>query len=157
MERISLSVIDRLIDQDPRTSTEAPLNHAQSVRAHKESVRRDLEWLLNTRRIAEPPPESLREVNRSLYLYGLPDFTTYSIANPKDQARLIRFLQSAVKQFEPRLSNARLVAIENTESKSRKLRFRIEALLLMDPLPEHVTFDTVLQLTTGQVEVKDAG
>lgn len=157
MERVNLSILDRLIDLDPRTSTEIPLTHGQSARAYKDSVRRDLEWLLNTRRIAEPPSESLREVNRSLYIYGLPDFSAYSLANPKDQTKLVRFLQATLKLFEPRLSNTRLIPLEAPGLNTRTLRFRIEALLLMDPVPEHVAFDTVLQLTSGEYEVKDAG
>lgn len=157
MERVNLSVLDRLIDLDPRTSTEVPLTHAQSARVYKDSVRRDLEWLLNTRRIAEPPSESLREVNKSLYVYGLPDFNSYSLANPKDQNKLVRFLQATLKIFEPRLSNPRLIPLEAAGVNTRTLRFRIEALLLMDPVPEHVAFDTVMQLTSGEYEVKDAG
>ena len=39
---ITLSVLDRLIDHDPRTSTEAPSQRAESVRKLKNSLRRDL-------------------------------------------------------------------------------------------------------------------
>ncbi|MGH9631418.1 MAG: type VI secretion system baseplate subunit TssE [Bryobacteraceae bacterium] len=157
---VTLSVVDRLIDDDPRTSTETPLTRAQSVRMLKNAVRRDLEWLLNTRRIAEEPDESLQEVSRSLYAYGLPDFTHYSLNNPKDQTKLLRFLQSTIKTFEPRLASVRIIPIEDTTTGSRTLRFRIEGLLLMDPAPENISFDTVLQLTTGVYQVKgdsDAG
>jgi type VI secretion system protein ImpF len=150
---ITLSVLDRLIDQDPRTSTEAPSQRAESVRKLKSSLRRDLEWLFNTRRI-NPEPEALREVNRSLYTYGVPDFSAYSIASPKDQSRLIRVLQNAVRLFEPRLANVRVIPGEITTIGTRRVRFRIEGLLMMDPAPEHVSFDTVLQLNNGQYQVK---
>jgi len=36
----------------------------------------------------------------------------------------------------------------------RQLRFSIQALLKMDPSPERVSFDTVLEVTTGQYAVK---
>ena len=36
----------------------------------------------------------------------------------------------------------------------RVLRFQIEALLKMDPAPEQVLFDTVLQLNSGEYQVK---
>ena len=77
---VTLAVLDRLIDREPENRVEAPLSRAQSVRLLKSAVRRDLEWLLNTRRIADEPEEGFREVNRSLYLYGLPDFSAYSMA-----------------------------------------------------------------------------
>jgi predicted component of type VI protein secretion system len=34
------------------------------------------------------------------------------------------------------------------------LRFRIEGLARIDPAPEQVTFDTVLELTSGEYQVK---
>ncbi len=50
---VTLSVIDRLIDQEPERKLEPPLSRAQSVRDLKAAVRRDLEWLLNTRKTIE--------------------------------------------------------------------------------------------------------
>jgi type VI secretion system protein ImpF len=152
-----LSVFDRLIDADPRISSEAPLTRAQSVRALRDAVRRDLEWLLNTRQVAFPPPEGLRELNRSVYVYGLPDYTGYNLGSAAAETKLTRQLQSALKFFEPRLAKVRVAPIEPLAANTRTFRFRIEALLMMDPAPEHISFDTVLQLTTSQYEVQNAG
>jgi len=154
---VSLSVLDRLIDYEPQNSQEAPPTRSQSVRLLKEGVRRDLEWLLNTRLVAVAPDEKLREVGKSVYAYGLPDFTIYSLSSPNDRTKLVRHLQTAIKQFEPRLARVRVVPLEAAEAASRTLRFRIEAMLLMDPAPELISFDTVLQLSTGQCEVSNAG
>lgn len=151
---VTLPIIDRLIDQDPQTSAEAPMTRAQSVRALKAGLKRDLEWLLNSRRIAEEPDESLEELNSSVYTYGVPDLTSFSIASAKDQNRLLRALQDSVKLFEPRLANVRIIPIESAELSIHTLRFRIEGLLLMDPAPEHVSFDTVLELTSGECAIK---
>jgi len=152
-----LSVFDRLIDADPRSSSEAPFTRAQSVRILRDAVRRDLEWLLNSRQVAFPPSEGLRELNRSVYVYGLPDFTAYNLGSAAAETKLTRQLQSALKFFEPRLAKVRVVPIEPLVTKTRTFRFRIEALLMMDPAPEHISFDTVLQLTTNQYEVQNAG
>jgi len=154
---VTLSVLDRLIDQEPESSTEAAPTRSESVRRLREALRRDLEWLLNTRRIAVPPDESLKETNRSLYVYGLPDFASYSIKSPQDKAKLVRSIHAAVKQFESRLANVRVLPVEETATGTRSLHFRIEGLLLMDPAPEHISFDTVLELTSGEYEVSDAG
>ena len=154
---VTLSVLDRLIDNDPRTPGEPPLTRLQSVRQLREAVRRDLEWLLNTRRVAVPPPESLRELNRSVYAFGIPDFSGFSTAAPAGQAKLLRQLQAAVKIFEPRLASVRVALLETGRPSAGKLRFRIEAMLVMDPAPEHISFDTVLELTSGEYEVANAG
>ena len=154
---VTLSVFDRLVDAEPRNQREAALTRSQSAHQLKEAVRRDLEWLLNTRVVAVPPDSRLCEVNRSVYAYGLPDFTAYSIANPEDQSRLIRHLQNAIKIFDPRLDKVRIVPLNVDITNTRVLRFRIEALLLMPPAPEHISFDTTLQLTSGEYEVANAG
>ena len=157
---VTLSVLDRLIDTDPKNSTEAPLRPAQTHRQLKEGLRRDLEWLLNTRRIAEEPDEALKEVNRSLYVFGLPDFSSYSLASPKDQAKLLRVIQSAIKIFEPRLTNVRLLALEVPTSGLQALRLRIEGMLRVGAEPEYVSFDTLVELRSGACKVRgetDAG
>jgi type VI secretion system protein ImpF len=106
------------------------------------------------------PDEALKEVNRSLYVYGLPDFSSYSLASSKDQARLLRVIQSTIKTFEPRLSNVRIVAVEIPSSGLQALRLRIEGMLNVGPAPEYVSFDTLVELRSGICKVKgetDAG
>ena len=154
---VTLSVLDRLIDEDPKSPrvAEVPMTRAESLRALRAGVRRDLEWLLNTRRCPEEPDSTLTETENSVYSYGLPDFSTYAIASPKDQSKLVRGLQAAVKLFEPRLANVKVIPIEVNPKGLRTMRIRIEGLLMMDPAPEHISFDTTLQLTTGDFSVKD--
>jgi type VI secretion system protein ImpF len=150
---VTLSVLDRLIDNDPGTSSEAPLSRSLSAKAMRKAVERDLEWLLNTRRIFLEPDESLKEVNESLYVYGLPDFSTYAIASPADRGKLMRQLVSAIKNFEPRLLNTRIVPVESARTGIQELRFRIEGLLDVDPAPEPVSFDTVVELRSSTCRV----
>ena len=146
---VTLSVLDRLIDREPSFQVEAPLTRSQSVRAMKAAVQRDLEWLLNTRRIFQEPDESLTEVKRSLYMYGLPDFTSYAMASREDAKKLGRELLAAVKLFEPRLIDVRIVPLDAANTGIQELRFRIEGLLAMDPAPEAVSFDTVIELRSS--------
>jgi len=79
------------------------------------------------------------------------------MSTPAEQTRLLRRLEIAVKLFEPRLANIKVVPVEAGLITSRRLRLRIVGMLLIDPAPEHVTFDTVLELTSGQYEVQNAG
>jgi hypothetical protein len=68
------SILDRLLDYDPKVATE-PVRDRLSVRQIKDAVIRDLENLLNTRRQILVPPPEYHEVHSSLYMYGLQDFT----------------------------------------------------------------------------------
>ena len=148
-------LLDRLIDSDPKTSVEAPATPAQSVRTFKAAVRRDLEWLLNTRRIAEPVPEQLTEVTRSVYTYGLPDISSMSRDALDTQVKLLRQVERTLTQFEPRLARIRVSMVEDEgEGARRELRFMIQGTLRMDPNPEQVVFDTVLEISSGEYEVK---
>ncbi|NUN00538.1 MAG: type VI secretion system baseplate subunit TssE [Bryobacteraceae bacterium] len=105
---ITQSVLDRLIDREPDSQAERPPTRPQSVRQLKAAVRRDLEWLLNTRRNPEAAPDAASELVHSLYVYGLPDITSFSLNSTKDQNRLAWLLENAIKEFEPRLKAVRV-------------------------------------------------
>ncbi len=152
--RITPSIVDRLLDFEPRVSSEAPKSRSQSLRELKQSVRRDLEWLLNTRHTADKIPEGLEEVNRSIASYGLPDFTGLSSKNSDDRKSLIRSIETALRTFEPRFMNLK-VELEEVDSVQRGVKFRIQATLRVEPTPEPVVFDTVLQVGSGEFKVEE--
>jgi type VI secretion system protein ImpF len=150
---VTLSVLDRLIDDEPKNRSEVPLTRAQSVRLMKAALRRDLEWLLNTRRTIDPAPESARETARSVYHYGFADTSSKSVLSSRDQNDLVREMESTLATFETRLKRAR-VRLEPVQGGVRALRFVIEGLLCMDPSPEPVVFDTLFELGKGEYEVR---
>jgi type VI secretion system protein ImpF len=124
------------------------------IRELKRAVARDLEALLNTRQEAlEELPESLEEVRRSLVTYGLPDFTSASLLSSRDRARIRRALEDTIAAFEPRLERVR-ISLEESERSERAMHFRVEGWLRVEPSPEAVAFDTVLQLTTREYTVQ---
>jgi type VI secretion system protein ImpF len=154
---VQQSLLDRLIDRDPRSSSEAPLTWAESVRQLKASLRHDLEWLLNTRRIPSPAPESFEELQRSLYHFGFPDITSLSRDSRDVRTRLMRQVEDTITTFEPRLESVRVTLAEADDDGKRQLRFLIEGLLRMEPNPEQVMFDTVLEISSGEYHVKGDG
>lgn len=149
---IGLSVIDRLIDEDLRLP-EKQLTRSESLRKLRDAVRRDLEWLLNTRQPAQLPAED-SELANSLYLYGLPDISSMSSKDTRDQQRLVRAIQDAISKFEPRIASPRVTLLASGEEKLPVLRFLIEGMLRTDPNPENVSFDTVLELSSGEYKIQ---
>jgi type VI secretion system protein ImpF len=145
------SVLDRLIGDDAEVSS---ITRSRSVRDLKAAVRRDLEWLLNTRAIAIPPPESLNEVRESVYTYGVSDITSLSADDPKARARLRSMIEEAIRVFEPRLMGVQVTESSLLTREARQLRFSIQAILKMDPTPERISFDTVLDVSRQQYVVK---
>lgn len=150
---ITNSVLDRLIDLEPESALENTLSRAQSVRLLRSAVRRDLEWLLNTRRNAAIPEEGAPEINRSMLVFGLPDLSSLSMTTAADRNKLTRQVAAAIAVFEPRLVGVQVSVVETSDVSRKDVRMRIEAMLRMDPVPEPVSFDTVLELKTGNCRV----
>ena len=152
------SLLDRLTDTEPKSNVEGRTGYLESVRHFKAGLQRDLEWLLNTRRIPVPAPDELEELQRSVYHYGLPDLTSVSRDSPEARDRLLRRVEDAIALFEPRLANVHIFMMEmEGEQHRRELRFHVEGTLLMDPNPEQVVFDTVLHFASGEYEIEGAG
>ena len=88
-------------------------------------------------------------MNRSAYTYGLPDLSSLTMVASGDRNRLVRQILATINLFEPRLTNVRLVMVEDSGSAKKDVRLRVEAMLRMDPVPEPITFDTVIELKSG--------
>ena len=151
---VTVSVLDRLIDHEPGASREAVSSRSKNLNRLKEAVRRDLEWLLNTRKSVTGQMTDSPELNRSLDTYGLPDFTNYGTDDVDDQRKMRSAIQEAIRIFEPRLQDV-LVTLQPSQSSDRLLHFRIDARLKVEPDPEPICFDTTLQLVSGEYEVKE--
>jgi type VI secretion system protein ImpF len=149
---ITPSIIDRLVDLDPRNPNEAAKSRLQGLRELKQSVRRDIECLLNARISDHDLPEDMEEIRKSLMYYGVPDFTGVGAKDPGEQMRMTEAIQKAIEIFEPRFVGLK-VSLEPVNELDKQLRFRIEADLNIEPAPEPVVFDTVLQSGNGEFSV----
>jgi type VI secretion system protein ImpF len=155
IKNIQQGLLDRLIDTEPLSRVEAPMTRAESLRQFRLAVKRDLEWLLNTTRMPIEVPESCEEVNRSVLFFGLPDIASISLQSAGDEQRLLRSLEAAIEMFEPRLARARVTSRDPYSTTQQAITFHVEAMLLIDPAPERISFDTVLEITKGAYSVKE--
>jgi type VI secretion system protein ImpF len=153
-QTVTVSVLERLIDREPANQAEAPPTRSHSVRLLKASLRRDLEWLLNSRRNPEAAGSEYKELEKSVYNFGLADVTSLNWESNRDRVRLTRMIEQTLALFEPRVQRLKVVPLESGSGPQHVLRFQIEGLLDMDPAPEHISFDTVLQLSSGEYQVK---
>ncbi|MCB2181947.1 MAG: type VI secretion system baseplate subunit TssE [Desulfobulbaceae bacterium] len=145
------SILDRLIDREPNVSHE-PVQEGFSAGQIKDAVARDLENLLNTRRSILVPPAPYPEVNNSLFVYGLPDFTSRNPGNVSVRSQLRLEIEKTIARFEPRLKNI-TVHIDSPASGSRELKFRITGVLVVDPISEPVVFDTKYDLNRSNYSI----
>jgi type VI secretion system protein ImpF len=145
---VTQSVLDRLMQVD-----DWPATRAQSLRYFREALKRDVEWLLNTRR---PPIENIGKFERAratMVNYGLSDITALGLSSASDQKRLRKALEQCLREFEPRLTDV-VVTLEESQTADRRLRFHVQGLMRINPAPEEISFDTVLELSSGEYTVK---
>ncbi len=147
------SVLDRLTDFEPGQSSDAPVTRDESERAFRRAVQRDVEWLLNTRRSMLRAGAAQPETHASVLEYGLRDTTGVLIAGSDGPEQLLTFVRDSLRRFEPRLTN--VVVSLRDQNHPLEVRFAIHATLRMDPTPEQIVFDTVLEVSSGAYEVED--
>ena len=127
-----------------------------SMRQLRESVLRDLAWLLSTSSYDTDRSLSLwPEVERSVFNFGLPSMAGLGIAG-FDAAAAAARLQKAIETFEPRLSHVHVTS--ETESGSMDLNalvFRVDAELWGQPTPQRMLLRTQIDVESADVVITD--
>lgn len=117
----------------------------------EESITRDLEMLLNTRREEFLIPPEFEETAASVANFGVPDVTKCgSLRNTPEQAKLCRWLEEAIRNFEPRLKNV-VVRVVDRENVTPVLKFRVEA--KAEFASDRLAFEVGLKRDTGEMVV----
>lgn len=154
-KKLRPSIIERLMDNEPHNQTENDPDRYQLVKQLRDSVRRDLENLLNTRYHVIEPPEELLQLDKSLLNYGLPDLATVNIIDINKRQKFIKKLEKTLIEFEPRFKSVKVSYLDNKDHADHTLRFRIDAEIYAEPLPEVVIFDSILESVTRAVSVQE--
>lgn len=153
------SLLDRLLDDHPEESREPAWREVQVVRVLKMSLCRDLQNLLNAHRLLARIPDAYAELKTSLLNYGLPDLQSMEVREDHDLGLLCRLIEESIQAFEPRLHGVRVRPVIDAEGKKpidRRVRFEIEAVLVVEPLQEPVLFSTALDVSSGEFAVEGA-
>lgn len=152
-ELLQPSLLDRLADDEPGKEIESREQRVLSFRRLKQSVIRDLQWLLNAGCLESTQDLSgYPYVKQSVLNFGIPDFTGIA-ASAVDRATIERVLRQAILDFEPRIHKTSLKVRAKPGGEHNTLVFEIEGELWAQPLPERLYLKTVLDLELGNVEV----
>lgn len=159
-ERLQPSLLDRLTDDEPTQTREAQDKRVLSWSRLRQSVLRDLGWLLNATALeAVQDLQGAPYAARSVINYGMPNLSGVA-ASGIDVHALERRLRQAIVDFEPRLlpNSLKIRVISATDQMNvNALSFLIEADLWAQPLPTHLFIRSVLDLETGHVDVVEGG
>jgi type VI secretion system protein ImpF len=152
--RVQSPLLDRLIDDAPDQQRDPPVSAGDSLVALRNSVRRDLEALLNARRRWRSWPAHMTQLATSPLGYGIPDFASGAFNEARRREELRSEIEETIRRFEPRFLSVRVHLVDTQERLETTLRLRIEAMLHAEPAPEAVTFDTLVDPTTDEVVVR---
>lgn len=151
--RLRLSFLDRLLLDPEGEDDLSPLR--EMARLH-DAVRRDLEFLLNSRRFCQSWPRAASEIDTSVLAFGLADIYSQAMATETQRETFRTTMEEAIRRFEPRFRSVQVTILENTEELDRTLRFRIQAVLTVDADGEPVIYDSTLDPALRSFTVTDA-
>ncbi len=160
-ERLQPSLLDRLTDEDPTQRVEPRERRTLSPTQLRESVRRDLGWILNTTHLAATFP-TIAEYPLaacSVLNFGIPDLAGRTVSG-LDLAAAEGMLRQAIWDFEPRLARGSVVVrgiADPREMSHNAVSFAIEADLWARPFPQRLSLVTELDLEDGHIAVRTAG
>ncbi|MHC4959423.1 MAG: type VI secretion system baseplate subunit TssE [Planctomycetota bacterium] len=158
----TLSVLDRLLDDDPSfQQDESQLDYSSGLEKHRRAVLRDLQWLLNARMATRPDWSSGRRkknadaVQETVLRFGLPDITTLDLKSEQQREHLRGCLRDTIERFEPRLDFVS-VSINADAADGGRTNFKVTARLKVDPEPLKLTFDATVLWKNRSVEVNSS-
>jgi type VI secretion system protein ImpF len=139
------SILDRLA---PREDERGARRSADTI---EDSILRDLEMLLNTRREEFLIPPEFEQTATSIVNFGVPDLAKCgSLRSGPEQTKLCRWIEDAIRAFEPRLCNV-AVRVVDRENVTPVLRFRVEA--KAELTARRVAFELGLKRDNGELAV----
>jgi type VI secretion system protein ImpF len=142
------SIITQSLWQRLCENEELPTAHAAAARFLKESIRRDLEDLLNTRRPLARELEGYDLARSSVVNYGLEDLSSFYPSSGNSAQDIQQAVRRCIAEFEPRLVGVSVV-VENSDPNRHEIRLHIEATLPIYPSAEKVSFDSMLDVASG--------
>ncbi|PZO74676.1 MAG: type VI secretion system baseplate subunit TssE [Mesorhizobium amorphae] len=153
-ETLHRSLLDRLVDLDPDWSEDRPKSVGTQMDEIRESFRRDLESLLNTRRPPDSPPDALPELNDALVSFGVDGFYITALVTAQQREEFAQRLENRIRLFEPRFESVRVSVLPARNAAERSLRLRIEAAYVAAEGFPPVAFETAVDPSTQRILVE---
>jgi type VI secretion system protein ImpF len=157
-ERLKPSLLDRLTDDAPSETREGLRERFATARSLRDSVVRDLAWLLNSVRLSSVQDlAAYPYAAKSVLNFGLPDLAGRTLSSI-DVSALESELRQALLDYEPRLiADTVRVSVQDVANEvgPNNMQFTIEAMLSAYPAPLGLWLRTEIDLETGDVSIAD--
>lgn len=159
-DRLLPSLLDRLTDNQPNKKEEIRDSRLADISSLRESVLRDLEWLMNSINLEHQFnfTGDYAELKSTVINYGMPGLSG-STMNNHDKLQIQKIIKECLRSFEPRiLKNTLKVNFIDSESldNPHAIAFEIHGTLWGNPMPEALFLRTELDLEIGEIKVTEA-
>jgi type VI secretion system protein ImpF len=134
-----------------RVTTRAPITEAELRRL----VGSDISALLNTINLASAEDlTDAPEVRKSILNFGFPDLARISI-DENDVFGVAKQLETALRDFEPRLAHGSIKARRDktVSAEELRVRFLVSAELRVEPVGVPMEFIAELELDSGKIKI----
>lgn len=148
--RLQPPLLDRLLDTSGKTQP----SH-QVLRQLRESVRRDLEYLLNTRYRCVSPPDRQGHLRGAVVNFGIPDLSTINMTSGTSRNDFCRLLERSILAQDPRIRTVKVSSDQQINLQDPCVHFRVEAVLHTHIAPELIVFDSTLNPVSQAVAVAE--
>lgn len=162
IDRLQPCLLDRLFDEEPRRLSEGKQEKVVSLARFKEGIKRDIEWLLNSKtRFDHVDTALFPEIRYSVLNYGVRDLTGLSSEN-LSAADIERAIYKALMAYEPRIIKGSLtvrhlvVAADDAEAELKlvnALDFEISGKIWADPTPQDFVLRTEIHVEDNTITV----
>jgi len=158
-DRLQPALLDRLTDDEPDKKQEPREARVLSKSRMRQSVLRDLAWLLNATRLEVVADlTKVPHVRRSVLNFGMPALSGRT-ASSLDFTDLARAVREAILTFEPRILPATLQIRTLLEAGDldhhNVIGVEIHGQLWAQPVPLELLLRTEIDLETGKVQIAD--
>ncbi|MDO3720179.1 type VI secretion system baseplate subunit TssE [Marinobacter sp. chi1] len=151
-KKLAAPVLDAILGSQRGIGREA-LSHSMTIFQIKESLRRNLINLFNTRQCPVSPPLQSRFLTESLLNYGLPDLMSVNLGSTAEARQLSEAIETAVKNYEPRVATVCASINGRPDPLEPEFYFRIEIVLKVALANELIIFDSTLNPITHNFDV----
>ena len=167
-DRLQPSLLDRLIDAEPRQKAEGADARALTRHQLRSAVLRDLSWLFNATR-DEPDAASQGrdaeiamwhandEARRSVLNYGMPAFAGTTLAS-LDTSQIENGIAEAIRNFEPRIDPGTLqveVRAGTGDVAHNTMQIVIRGQMWAQPVPLELLLSADMDVETGHTQVRE--
>jgi len=165
-DRLQPSLLDRLIDNEPRQSRESLEARVLSRQQLRMAVLRDLSWLFNETRL-EPEAQSdnkeelalwrsVDHARRSVVNFGMPAFSGVTLSS-MDTYAIEQAVVEAIRTFEPRIDPATLSVQGQIDhgNHHNSMQLVIRGQMWSQPVPLELLLAADVDVETGNTRVRE--